>query len=122
MPAANQAVKDAAHLTDVLNAVTKAQSRVRGVTFRKFIQNETISDSVLFQMIAAGEAVKRISKEFLRAHDSLHWDGLTGMRDFLSHRYDAINLKVIWDTVHNNYPDLVILLKRLIGQAKSVDR
>ncbi|HBC41317.1 MAG TPA: hypothetical protein DCZ88_05285 [Pseudanabaena sp.] len=37
-----------------------------------------------------------------------------GMRDILAHQYDRINLKVLWDVIKNDIPELIEFIEPLI--------
>ncbi len=52
-------------------------------------------DSLCMQLIAIGEAVKKIDKEtdkkLLKAYSQIPWREVAGMRDILSHHYFDLN-------------------------------
>jgi uncharacterized protein with HEPN domain len=41
------------------------------------------------------------------------------MRDILAHQYDRINLKVLWDVVQNDIPELVEFIEPLLPHPSS---
>jgi len=44
-----------------------------------------------------------------------HERDMRDMRNFVVHEYFGISDKIIWDTVQNNLPPLINLLKPLLG-------
>lgn len=43
-----------------------------------------------------GGAVKRLSPELREQNNHLPWRGMAGMRDFLIHAYDRVDLDEVW--------------------------
>jgi len=54
-----------------------------------FIRDPLIQDAVIRNLEVIGEAAKRVPDEFRRAHPSIPWKGLTGLRDVLIHQYEG---------------------------------
>jgi uncharacterized protein with HEPN domain len=48
------------------------------------------------------------------AHPEIPWRDMRDMRNFVVHEYFGISDKIIWDTVQNNLPPLINLLKPLL--------
>ena len=61
-----------------------------------------------------GEAARGITTEFRREHPELPWKSMIGMRDRLIHGYFNVNLDVVWETVKNDLPNLIVKLKKII--------
>jgi uncharacterized protein with HEPN domain len=40
---------------------------------------------------------------------------MAGMRDWVSHAYDRVNLDIVWDVAQNKIPQLLVQLKPLIA-------
>jgi uncharacterized protein with HEPN domain len=62
-----------------------------------------------------GEASKRVSDDFRRAHPSLPWTNAAKMRDKLIHSYDGIDLTIVQRTVTIELTALVAQLRELLG-------
>src|SRR5271169_1522579 len=73
-------------------------------------------------MEVLGEAVKRLPSEQLDRYPAVPWKLVAGMRDRVSHGYDAVDYSILWDTVHNDVPGLhatvAQMLKELEATAK----
>ena len=46
-----------------------------------------------------GEIVKRLPSELLSASPHIPWKRIAGFRDFLIHRYDDVDLAIVWGAV-----------------------
>jgi len=53
-----------------------------------------------------GEAVKRLPNNLRNCYPQVEWRAVAGMRDRLSHGYDAINHEILWKAVHERLPTL----------------
>ena len=53
-----------------------------------------------------GEAVKRLPDDLRARYPQVEWRAITGMRDRLSHGYDAIDHEILWTAVHDRLPGL----------------
>jgi len=61
-----------------------------------------------------GEAARRVSSETKKKHPNLPRREMTGMRNLVIHEYDAVDLSIVWDTVHKKLPALVAELEKIV--------
>jgi uncharacterized protein with HEPN domain len=59
-----------------------------------------------------GEAAARISDEGKATMPQLPWNSIVGMRNRLIHAYFDINLDIVWQTVKEELPELLEILKQ----------
>jgi uncharacterized protein with HEPN domain len=71
-----------------------------------FWQDSLIQDGVVRNLEVIGEATKNLSIELKSAYPDVPWRKLAGLRDVLSHNYIGIDLKIVWDVVEQDLPDL----------------
>ena len=62
-----------------------------------------------------GEAANRLSTDDQLRYPTIPWKEIVGMRNRLVHGYDAIDLDVLWDTVHIDLPPLIDELERILS-------
>jgi uncharacterized protein with HEPN domain len=41
---------------------------------------------------------------------------MAGMRDLLIHKYVAVNLEVVWQTIHEDFPQVKPHLQQMVGE------
>ena len=67
--------------------------------------------------IIIGEEVKRIDryteKQFLSNYPSIPWENVMGMRDRIAHGYFEIDIDVVLDTLKNDIPPLLKVIKQM---------
>ena len=75
-------------------------------------------DSLCMQLIAIGEAVKKIDKEtnkkLFSSYTQIPWREVVGMRDVLSHHYFDLNAEVVFEVTTEHIEDLQGVLKQII--------
>jgi uncharacterized protein with HEPN domain len=108
--------KDDAYLLDILLAARKVLKYTKGMKQGEFDGNELVQDAVMRQLEIMGEAAGRISEEYRKAHPEIPWHKIIGMRNQIIHEYFRINRQVVWDTIHNDLPDLIRLIEPLVPE------
>jgi len=75
-------------------------------------------DSLCMQLIAIGEAVKKIDKEtdktLFQAYSQIPWREVAGMRDILSHHYFDLNAEVVFEVTTEHIEELQTVLKQIV--------
>jgi uncharacterized protein with HEPN domain len=61
-----------------------------------------------------GEAAARVSREERARHRAIPWEDMVGMGNKLIHGYDAVDLDILWDTVTDDLPRLIVELERAV--------
>ena len=106
--------RDDATLLDLARAARLAREFVQGMDQAAFLADVKTQSAVLHQLLILGEAAKRLSPSFRDAHSQVPWPLISGMSDKLIHHYEAVDLAVVWDTIHKNLPDLLSFVTPLL--------
>lgn len=93
--------------------IKKIQKFTKGIDRNDFEKNELIQDAVIRNIEIIGEACKKLSTDYKNTYSDIEWKEIAGMRDKLIHDYLGVDVKVIWETVKNDIPDLLKKLKGL---------
>ena len=104
---------DQVYLEHILEAISKIESFVNGLTKFDFDRNVLIQDAVIRNFEIIGEATKKISKQFTQKHSEIPWQDMAGMRDKLIHDYLDVDLDVIWRTIESDLPLLKEMLSKI---------
>jgi uncharacterized protein with HEPN domain len=105
--------RDAAVLVDIATACARIIEFTEYLDRISFERNTQAVSAVQYQIAVLGEAVKRLSPEFRSQHPEIPWRKIAGMRDWVIHAYDNVDLDELWNTVITDVP-------RLLGQIRSV--
>lgn len=70
-------------------------------------------------MEVLGEAVKRLPPELTARYPAVDWRGIAGMRDRVSHGYDAIDYGIMWQAVEIRVPGLLATVEQMLKDLDS---
>lgn len=104
--------KDKAYILDILNAANLALSFVKDKSKQDFLKDIQCQDAVIRRLEMIGEASGRISQETKLHYPQIPWDEMKGMRNFLIHEYDSVDLHIIWETLTQDLPSLIETLQK----------
>ena len=106
--------RDTVYLLDILVSARKIRTYVEGVARNEFFQDTKLQDSVIRRFEIIGEAAGRVSSMFRKENPHVPWDDMRGMRNRMIHRYDDIDMSIVWETVQQDIPRLVAQLESLV--------
>ena len=102
------------YLADIIDSIERIQQYVDGVTQEEFAANLEKQDAVVRRLEIIGEAVKQISITTRTNHPAVPWRHMAGMRDMLIHQYFGISDQIVWETVTEELPPLLPLLRTML--------
>jgi uncharacterized protein with HEPN domain len=111
--------RDLATILDILEAAEFIAQCLMGITFEQFVANLEKQFAVEHQLMIIGEAVKRLSDGFRDQYPKIPWHEMAGMRDILIHRYDDVDLALVWRSATNRLPTIVPILRGILPPPQS---
>ena len=109
---------DASYLLDMLVAARDAVAFADGLLYAEFARDRRNQFAILKSVEIVGEAASRLSAETRELHPDIPWREIVGMRNRLVHAYFDIDLRLVWDTVNSDLPDLITQLEPLVPPEK----
>jgi uncharacterized protein with HEPN domain len=76
------------------------------VDFETFEEDYQLNFAVIRALEIVGEATKRLPESLRQQYPEIPWKDMAGMRDRIIHGYDAVNLRMVWETVKNRIPEI----------------
>jgi uncharacterized protein with HEPN domain len=67
-------------------------------------------------MEVLGEAAKRLPSHLRDRYPAVPWHLVAGMRDRVSHGYDAVDHQVLWDAVQQDVPTLLETAQQMLDE------
>jgi len=107
--------KDLNRLSHMLDAAKAIQKHVKGKKQSDLDTDRLFLGGVIRELLLIGEAANAISSQ-TRTCISLPWKEVIGMRNQLIHAYFDINHKVLWMTVSEDIPSLIVKLEKFLGK------
>jgi uncharacterized protein with HEPN domain len=97
-------------VADILDAIGKIRTYVKGMSFRQFKSDPKTVDAVIRNFIVIGEAARSVPKDITTKYPNIPWRLMGDMRNFATHEYWAVELRTIWETIKKDFPPLIPLL------------
>ena len=99
-------MKDEAFIQHMIDAISQIEKYTEKRDYEEFKNDTLLQDGVIRQMEILGEAAKQVSEKIKKDYQNISWEDAAGMRDRLIHGYFGIDVKIIWNTIENDLPEL----------------
>ena len=93
--------RDLALVVDIVLAAEDALSFIADINEQRFAASRLHQNAVIRSLEIVGKVAGKLSQEFRRAHPTVPWREITGMRHRLAHDYGGVRLDVVWRTARN---------------------
>lgn len=103
-------------LRDMLENAQRAIQFTKGMSYEAFAKDDKTVYAVIRAVEIIGEAAANIPEEVRSKHPNVPWREVKGMRNKLVHQYFGINMEVVWQTIHEDLPMLIEVLKEIPNQ------
>ncbi len=104
---------DIERLKHIAEAISKIEKFCKDVDEQKFLDDEQVSSSVLYQFIVIGEAIRFVNSEILEKHPYA-WHLPRSFRNYVAHEYFGVNLKQVYKTVKHTLPEFKEIIQNII--------
>lgn len=101
-------------LRQIIDCLAQAREVVVGK------KREDLDRDTLFRLAAEraveviGEAANRLPEELRDKHPEVPWHRVIGMRNWLAHGYDAVDLDVLWDVLARRLDELEDMIRPVV--------
>ena len=110
-------LRDYEYLTDIPEAAKIASYYVSVMDRNEFLGDLQCQDAVIRRLEIMGEAARRISVMTHEDYPDLPWSDLIGMRNIMIYEYDAVDMYIIWETVHCDLPPLIDSVENILEKS-----
>jgi uncharacterized protein with HEPN domain len=101
----------------MVQAAERALGYVKGLTFEQFSADPKTIDAVSYAIVVIGEAASALKDMGPELAPELPWADIRGMRNRVAHEYFGVDVKVLWETVREDLPSLLVALRTLVAGA-----
>jgi uncharacterized protein with HEPN domain len=110
---------DRVYIGHMIDTANKAIGFVANVDREEFDNNELLRLSLTHLLQIIGEAARRVSPDFRAAYPTIPWKAVVGMRSKVVHDYLDVDEDLVWNTVKNDLPPLIVELETIIDSEES---
>ncbi|WP_017293703.1 HepT-like ribonuclease domain-containing protein [Geminocystis herdmanii] len=101
-----------------MKALNNIEKFTNGFSFNAFVEDEKTNFAVIHAIQIIGEATNKIPKEIQNKYSYIPWRSIKGMRNLIAHKYFAVNLKIIWNSIQNDLPILKPVIEDILKNLK----
>jgi uncharacterized protein with HEPN domain len=77
--------------------------------------DRTLGLAILRCVEIVGEAASRIPVDIQQRYTKIPWPQIIGMRNRLVHGYDIVDHDIVWSTVTQDLPPLIVELEKILS-------
>ena len=100
---------------DMLDYARKAVRFIEGKSRSDLDHDEILMLALSRAVEIVGEAANRIPREVQQQYPTIPWPNVIGTRHRLIHGYDLLDADVLWDTIVDDLPPLIVELEKIVG-------
>jgi len=102
-----------ARVQDILACCHNIQTFTAGMSYEIFMDDPKTIRAVAFELTTIGEAARAIPTEIQEKYSKIPWGKIQGIRNVLVHEYFRLDEEILWKTIQENIPELIILLDQI---------
>ena len=106
-------------IIDLVRAASLILQFTEKTNLQTFSQDVKTQSSVLYQIVIIGEAINRLSPEFVQTYSQIPIAAIRGMRNRVVHEYKDVDVEILWEVIHTSIPQLLEQLEPLIPPENS---
>jgi uncharacterized protein with HEPN domain len=114
------------YLERIINHIIKIKNYKKGLTLRKFKEQNQDYDAICMQLSQIGESVAKLedSVDRIIEHfpDTINWKSLKGLRNRIDHDYTWLEADKIWSMLENDIGSLETGIKTILSKRYGVDK
>ena len=89
----------------------------QGYSFESFMNHRMLQEACAFHVLQIGELSKNgLDEGFTSAHPEIPWRQMYGMRNRIVHDYEGIQMKIVWNTISDDFPALKLALQTVLKE------
>ncbi|MBO7520187.1 MAG: DUF86 domain-containing protein, partial [Clostridia bacterium] len=74
--------------------------------YEAFSKSPLTVDACVFNLSQLGELTNKLDKAFISGFPDVPWNEMRGLRNKIVHDYEGVNLKLVWEIVKTDLPQL----------------
>ncbi len=100
-------------ISKMLGYIDKILTYCNGYDYKTFSENMLLTEACVFNLSQLGELATKLDKDFTEMNSNIPWHQMRGLRNKIVHDYEGVNLKLVWEIISNDLPELKDMLIKL---------
>ena len=100
-------------INKMIGYVEKILNYSANISYDEFVKNEMLVEACVFNLSQIGELANKLDDVYRQEHKNIAWKQIYGLRNRIVHDYEGVNLKLVWEIIKSDLPDLQNELKKL---------
>ena len=84
----------------------KLMEYCEGCTYDSFATDMKLVEACVFNLSQLGELCRFVDDAFAEAHPEIPWREMYGLRNRIVHDYEGVNLRLVWEIISEDIPEL----------------
>lgn len=107
-------LKDKNRLEHIKKAIDTILDRVEGMDYDTFKSDKILYGGIVYYTMIIGEAVYKLSPQFVSAYTEIAWQDIADMRHHLVHGYYQVDSSIVWAVVQHDLKPLRTQINNLL--------
>ena len=101
-------------LQKLLDYTRKIQVYCEGCSYEEFSQDSKLVEACVFNLSQMGELCRLAGPGLIERYKQIPWHEMYGLRNRIVHDYEGVNLRLVWEIISEDIPDLEQSLSHLL--------
>lgn len=99
-------MRDRVIIDKMLRYAAKICAYCKGLSYDDFRTNDMLIEACVFNLSQIGELTTKLGDAVKAENPQVAWAQIYGLRNRIVHDYDGVNLRLIWEIVSDDMPEL----------------
>ncbi len=100
-------------VSKMIEYAEKINSYTAGMNYDIFSINSLVVEACVFDLSQMGELVNKLDNYFVEKNNNIPWKQIYGLRNRIVHDYEGVNLKLVWEIISDDIPQLLEKLNNI---------
>jgi uncharacterized protein with HEPN domain len=100
-------------IDSLLKHIDYVLDNTKDATLNDFNDRDLLQRAICFTLVQIGEKMVKLRDLLEDDYPDVPWKRAIGMRNFLTHDYDSVDLQAVYETVKNDLPKLKELFEEI---------
>ena len=101
-------------LQKIILEICKMIEFLKDETLENFLTDERNKYAVAMAAVKIGEFIKNLTPEFRTKNNHVSWKQFAGFRDIVAHRYDTLDMELVYIAVKKDFPKLKMQIEKIL--------